>query len=69
MLRKIQRQEKATQKFSKQRFMRGSSPSPKHKTEEPDPSRLALINLIKRNLKTNILERLSQMVLIYRFRE
>jgi len=69
MLRKIQRQEKATQKFSKQRFMRGSSPSPKQKTEEPDPSRMALVNLIKRNLKTNILERLSQMVLIFRFRE
>jgi hypothetical protein len=44
--------------------MRGSSSSPKHKTEEPDPSRMALINLIKRNLKTNILERLSQMVFL-----
>lgn len=31
--RKIHRQEKAALKFSKHRFMRSSSHSPKHKTE------------------------------------
>lgn len=42
-------------KFSKQRFMRNNSPSPKQKNEEPDLSRIALINMIKKNLKVNIL--------------
>lgn len=61
-IRKLQRQEKAANKFSKQRFMRNNSPSPKHKTEEPDPSRTVLFNLIKKNLKVDVLQRLSQLV-------
>lgn len=42
--------------------MRGGSPSPKSKTEEADPQRTALLNLIKRHLKVDLLERLAQLV-------
>jgi hypothetical protein len=48
--------------------MRSSSHSPKHKTEEPDPTRTTLLNIIKKNLKVNILEKLEQLVLISSFR-
>ena len=42
--------------------MKNNSPSPKQKSEEPDPARTAILNLIKKNLKVDILEKLSQMV-------
>jgi hypothetical protein len=61
-MRRQQRQEKASLKFSKQRYMRGGSPSPKSKTEEADPQRTALLNLIKRHLKVDLLDRLAQLV-------
>ena len=67
-IRKVQRQEKAVHKFSKQRFMKTNSPEPKLKAEEPDPARITLLNLIKRNLKVDILERLSQLVRMHRLR-
>ena len=61
-MRKLQRQEKASLKFSKQRFMRSGSPSPKSKTEEVDPQRTALLNLIKKHLKIDILKQLTALV-------
>ena len=45
-----------------------NSPSPKNKTEEPDPARIALLNLIKKNLKVDILEKLTHLVFLDRFR-
>jgi hypothetical protein len=48
--------------------MKTTSPSPKQKTEEVDPAHVALLYLIKKNLKVDILERLSQLVVIYLFR-
>lgn len=68
-MRKIQRQEKASLKFSKQRFMRSGSPSPKSKAEEVDPQRTALLNLIKKHLKIDILKQLSLLVHFPSFRK
>lgn len=44
--------------------MRSGSPTPRQKTEEPDPNRAALLALIKKNLKVDILERLTQLVIM-----
>lgn len=41
--------------------MRNGSPSPKNRVEEIDPQRVAMLNLIKKYLRIDLLEKLQQM--------
>lgn len=42
--------------------MRTGSPSPKARSEEADPHRTAMLNLVKKHLKIDLLDRLAQLV-------
>jgi hypothetical protein len=64
-MKKLQRQEKAAHKFSKQRFMKLSQENDGQKTEVVDPVKNSQQLLVKKHLKADMMQILQKLVFIF----